>query len=72
MTTLNRSISEIYETTHLMFAHTTNPLVELEREDKEKQCYAWLQFQDKKMEFILTLEISARWVFMSWSLTGTI
>lgn len=36
MTTLNRSISEIYEITHLMFAHTKKPLVELEREDEEK------------------------------------
>lgn len=57
-----------------MFAHPKNPQksVELERENKGKLCYTWLPFQVKKMDFILTLEISARWVFMSWSLTGTI
>lgn len=60
----------MFEITYLMFAHTINPLVGLEREDKH--CHTWLRFQDKKTEFILTLEISARWVFMSWSLTGTI
>lgn len=30
------------EITHLMFAHKINPIVEVEREDKEKQCYTWL------------------------------